>query len=110
MAFKAVDLPTVTMSSGATGTPPWVNLDDASVITVSVSNTTAPGLMVQVEQFEVGTNFKGLVYASSGASIITASSGYTLQIFGGGFRQMRLATSAASTGGMTASATKWVNV
>lgn len=110
MAFKAIDLPLVTMSSGATGTPPWVNLDDASVITISVSQTTAPGLQVQVEQFEVGSNFKPLCYASSGASVITASSGYTLQIFGGGFRQMRLGTTAASTGGMTATATKWVNV
>lgn len=110
MPFQAVDLPLVTMSSGATGTPAWGNLDDASVIAVSVSATTAPGLQIQVELTDTGTNFKPLVFPSSGAGIITASSSYTLQVFGGGFRQMRVGTSAASTGGMTASATKWIHV
>lgn len=110
MPFQVTDLPTVTMSSGATGTPAWTNLDDASIISVNVSNSTAPGLQVQVELTATGTNFKPLVYPSSGASIVTASSGYTLQVFGCGFRQMRVGTTAASTGGMTATAAKWVKV
>lgn len=110
MSFQVVDLPSVTMSSGATRSPAWTNLDDASIISIAVSGTTAPGLQVHVELTATGTNFKPLVFPSSGAGIVTASSSYVLQVFGGGYRQMCVATTAASTGGMTVSATKWINV
>lgn len=110
MAFKAIDLPTLSMSSGGTATPAWINLDDASVIAISVSGTTAPGMQVQVELVDSGSNFKPLVIPSSGNSIVTASSSYVIQVFGGGFRQMRLGTTAASTGGFTVTGVKWVNI
>lgn len=118
MPFQVVDLPTVTNSSGATGFPAWRNLDDATFIAIRVSASTAPGLQVQGEITSTGTNFLPLVEcitaSSAGgpmlASTITASSGYVLQVNTAGFRQIRLGTSAASTGGLTAEATKWIHV
>ena len=118
MPYQVMDLPTVTNSSGATGFPAWRNLDDASFIAIRVSASTAPGIQVQGELTSTGTDFRPLVECmvatSAGGpaltSIVTASSGYILQVNTAGFRQIRLGTSAASTGGLSAEATKWIHV
>jgi hypothetical protein len=119
MPYQVVSLPTVTVSSGGTAfAPVWDKVDDASFIAIRVSASTAPGIQVQGEITATGTDFRALVEimvaTSAGgpalASNVTASSGYILQINPAGMRQIRLATTAASTGGLTAEATKWIHV
>lgn len=105
-----VTLPTQTVSSGGTrGAPAW-DVSDAVYVSVDVSVTTAPGVQIGVEMTETGTSFKALAFYTSGTGVVVSSSSFVLVIPNVGFKQMAILTSAASTGGITATGVKHVRV
>ena len=110
--YKVVGLPTLTVSSGATASPVWTNLDDAQAIGVQVTLSTAPGFTVKVEITATGTNFFPLLRpfdSSAGSPMVVTSSGlYTIAPVT--FQQMRFDPAAASTGALTITGTKQILV
>jgi len=90
-----------------------VNLDDAIAIGIVLNSTTTSGTAisnVEVELSATGTNFVQLSYDSSAAGPYTVSSSRGVMIPRISFRQLRLASSAASANARTYNVTKQIHV
>ena len=111
-AFLAIPLPVATVSSGGTQTNPTWDVSDAQHVGVRVTSaTTAPGLTAVGTLTSTDTTFLQVAYFQSSAqTIVTASSGQITMFEVGPLYRLAFATSAASTGGITVQATKYVQV
>jgi len=105
MAFKAISLPGVTVTSGGTiGTPVWDVSDAEQLVFKITSATSAPGVMLQAELTDTGATWTNLVAATSGATALLVSQDVR------GISRVRLTSTGAAAAAITAIAAKHVVV
>lgn len=113
MPHTVVDLPTLTSTATGTNSSVATNLDDAIVIGIVLNSTTTSGTAVstvEVELSATGATFFTLLHDSSSPTPYQVSSSQALMVPRVGFRQLRLASSAASANARTYNITKQIHV
>lgn len=103
MSFWVVNLPDLTISNAGTTSNAIGSIDDAEAIVIYAPATLTGTVTVQVEPTETGTAWVDL---TSGGSDVTIAAGNSVTITEGGFRQLRLSSSAAEGAARVFSVTK----
>jgi hypothetical protein len=105
MPWKAVTLPTLTVTTSVTASPSeWLVSDAESVVFKITSATTAPGPLLQGELTDTGATWTNLVAATSGATGMLVFQDCR------GVSRIRLATTAAPAAATTVIGAKHIVV